>query len=167
MAVACIDTHILIWGIQGVATSGQTEMISRATALLAQFDKDGTRVVIPSIVLGEFLLGLPVDEHPRYQELINRRFIVVPYDLRASLQFSKLWHRKSDAKVIETIKQGGATRTELRADTMIVATALAAGATCIYGHDTRVSKLADGFIPFQDITQMMLQTTYLPGQSPA
>jgi predicted nucleic acid-binding protein len=166
MAVACIDTHILIWGIQRNARLGQEEMIPRALALLAQLDKDRTRVVVPSIVIGEFLLGLPVDEHPRCQELINRRFMVVPYDLLASLHFSRIWHQKKDAKVIETIKQGGATRTELGADAMIVATALAAGATSIYGHDKGVGHLADGFIAFEDIAQMVLQTTFLAGQPP-
>jgi len=119
-------------------------------------------VVVPSIVIGEFLLKLPIDEHPHYQDIISRRFMVVPYDLRAALLFSRIWHQKKDANVIQEIKDAGVTRTELRADTMIVATAVASGATHMYGHDNHIRRLADGFITFENIADMVLQTTYLP-----
>lgn len=162
MAVVCIDTHILIWGVQGVSRQGQEQMISRSQALLTQLERERTKVVVPSIVIGEFLLKLPVDEHPRYQDLISRRFMVVPYDLRAALLFSRIWHQKKDANVIQEMKDVGVTRTELRADTMIVATAVASGATHIYSHDNHIRRLADGFIIFENIADMVLQTTYLP-----
>lgn len=161
MPLACLDTHILIWAIQRVARAGQEEMIPRARALLAQLDKDRVPVVVPSVVIGEFLLGLPIDEYPIYQEVITRRFIVVPYDLRAAVHFARVWREKRDVKVIEVLQQAGATRTELRADTMIVATALAVGATVIYGHDTGVKNLADGFIEFRNVGEIEAQLSLL------
>lgn len=158
MAHACIDTHILIWGVQGVSRPTQSEMIVRAKALLAKLDKENVKVVVPSIVVGEFLLGLPVEQQPAYQELVSRRFIVVPYDLRAAIQFSRIWHSKKSQGEIEAIKQNGLTRNELRADTMIVATAVASGASAIFGFDKGVQRLSDGFIPFEDVSAMLLQT---------
>jgi len=159
MVIACLDTHILIWGVQGVANLAQHEMIARTKGLLAQLDKDKVRVIVPSIVIGEFLLGLPIDAQPAYQELVSRRFVVAPYDLRASILFSRVWHQKKSQGEIEEIKQSGSTRNELRADTMIIATALAAGATHIYGHDRGVKRLSEGFIDFQDVSQLIVQTT--------
>lgn len=76
------------------------------------------------------------------------------------------WHAKKDSEAIASLRSGGATRPELRADTMIVATALAAGATVIYGHDQRVGWLADSFIQFQDIAELVVQTT-LPEDEPS
>lgn len=161
MEVACIDTPILIWGVQGNATAGQDDMVNRTKSLLLKLDKERTRVIVPAIVMGEFLLKIPVGEHPKYQELVSKRFMIVPYDLRAALVFSKIWHQKTQASVIEEIKAGGVSRTQLRADTMIVATAVASGASCIYGHDNHVKKLADGFITFSNVADLVLQTTYL------
>lgn len=159
MAHACIDTHMLIWGVQEVSRSTQSEMIVRAKALFAKLDKDKMKVVVPSIVIGEFLLGLPIEEQPAYQKLVSRRFVVVPYDLRAAIQFARIWHSKKTQGEIEATKQNGLTRTELRADTMIVATAIASGASVIYGFDKGVKRLSDGFIPFEDISTMTLQNT--------
>jgi len=161
MAVACFDTHILIWGIQEKARAGQEDMLDRTRALLVQIEKERTQVIIPSIVIGEFLLGIDPTEHPRFEEIIRRRFAVFPYDLRAALEFSRIWHKKQDAEAIAELKASGATKNELRADTMIVATALAAGATIIYGHDDRMRKLAEGFIAFQDVATLMIQKTLL------
>jgi predicted nucleic acid-binding protein len=161
MAIACVDTHILIWGIQREATPGQEEMIPRAQALLAQLERDRTQVVVPSVVIGEFLIGLPASEQPRYQDIISRRFVVVPYDLRASIHFARIWQQKRDANVFEELKARGATRTLLRADTMIVATALAASATSLYGHDEHIERLAKGLIAYHDILSIALQTNFL------
>lgn len=159
MAYACIDTHILIWGVQGVSRSSQSEMIVRAKALFAKLDKEKVKVVVPSVVVGEFLLGLPVEQQPAYQELVSRRFVVVPYDLRAAILFSRIWHSKKSQGEIEAIKQSGLTRHELRVDTMIVATAIASGAVTIFGFDKGVKRLSDGFIPFEDISTITLQST--------
>ena len=158
MAIACIDTHVLIWGIQQHAGSGQEDMLLRATALLAQFEKDKTRVIVPSIVFAEFLLGLPQNEHARFGDIVTRRFIIVPFDFRASTIFAKIWHQKTNASIIAEIRATGVAKTHLRADTMIIASAIGAGASVVYGHDSAMARLSEGFVGFKDLGTMSLQS---------
>lgn len=159
MTVACIDTNMLIWGIEGVVRPGQEDMPTRALALFRQLSKDHVRVVVPSIVLAEFLLGIPTDDHARFQEIVNRRFMVVPYDGRAALHFATVWRSRKEDHVIQQMRAAGRLKAELRADAFVVATAMAAGAKMIYGHDDDVRRFANGFIPFTDIADVQFQTT--------
>ena len=43
-------------------------------------------------------------------------------------------------------RDSAASRHALKADTQIIGTALAHGASCIYSHDTSLKKMAEGFI---------------------
>jgi hypothetical protein len=54
---------VLIWGVQERARSGQEEMIQRAKYLFGEFTQAQTKVLIPSIVVGEFVVGIPSDMH--------------------------------------------------------------------------------------------------------
>jgi len=70
-------------------------------------------------------------------------FIIVPYDLQAAARFAALWKEREERNIIEKLKVDfEATRTQLRADCMIVATALAQNASCIYSHDRRLKAFA-------------------------
>lgn len=157
--IACIDTNILIWAVQGAAHSSQTEMVPRSRALIAALQKEKARVIIPSVALGEFLIGLPPNELPRYEVLVRQKFPIIPYDIAASIVFARLWRAKADQNIIAQVKAENAppTRVHLRADFMIIATAIAAGATCIYGHEPRFRRYTDGFIRFENIADLNLQ----------
>lgn len=137
MKLVCFDTHVLVWGIRGEATPGQEYMIERTRAFLQQLDQTGTRVIIPTIVIGEFLLAHPVEEHYKVTALFQQHFMVVPYDLRAAKLFADLW-RQEQQRLSEMRSQFGSTRVALIADLMIAATAMAAGAACIYSEDQRM-----------------------------
>jgi predicted nucleic acid-binding protein len=158
--VACLDTNIVIWGIQGRAHPSQGEMVSRSRALIANLRKEKVRVIIPSIVLGEFLIGLPLDEHPRYEQLVRSKFPIIPYDFAASMIFARIWRTKTDEQTIARIKaeENPPTRAQLRADLMIIATAISAGCSCIYGHERRFYQYTEGFIRFEHIDDLELQT---------
>jgi len=55
--LVCLDTQVLIWGIQERAKSGQEEMIQRAKYLFSKFTHAKTKVLLPSIVVGDFFWG--------------------------------------------------------------------------------------------------------------
>lgn len=62
MSLVCIDTNLLIWGIQQQANLTQGDMISKTITLLEFFKQKNAKDVayklaVPAIVLGEFLLG--------------------------------------------------------------------------------------------------------------
>lgn len=147
MKPICLDTHILIWGIKEESEPEQEVMVERAKSFL-QFLRDRKALVfIPAVVVGELLTGIPEEYHQMTLNLINQGFIIPPYDAQASAIFAKIWRDRNQKNIIEELqKKDSATRQELKADCMIVATAIGRGADKIYSHDDKLSKFANGFI---------------------
>lgn len=144
----CIDTHILIWGIQKEASTGQKQMISAAQAFLRHLDSEGADILIPSVVLGEFLLRIPTGKHETVRAFFEQRFKVPPYDAASASRQAEVWQGSKDEGVYDVLRGDEiASRSEIRADCMIIGTALAHGAALIYSHDQKtLGKLAKGFI---------------------
>jgi predicted nucleic acid-binding protein len=157
MKVVCFDTNVAIWAIHEQATPGQEYMIERTQRFIQQLDANKDKIMIPSVVLSEFLLPIPAEHHALTLNLMQRSFIIAPFDLQASAVFAKIWQIKHAAATIQELRQQGFTRTQLKADCMIVATAIAKGAGCIYSHDKDVRKFSEGQIDCYDIPD-------IPGQ---
>jgi predicted nucleic acid-binding protein len=139
MGLVCFDTHMIIWGIQGLnGTPGQEERIKKAEYLISLCEKDDVTIMVPSIVLAEVLCALDTRLHAEVAKLMNYRFMVPPFDGQAALQFAKIWQNK---KPIPDIS-----RQEMKADYMIIATALARKAECIYSEDKKLKNFAQDYI---------------------
>jgi predicted nucleic acid-binding protein len=74
----CFDTNLLIWGVQGVSTPNRSGMIDRTRRFIASLPS-GDTIMIPSIVLAEYLQGF-TDKARREQQLatLQRRFFIPP-----------------------------------------------------------------------------------------
>jgi predicted nucleic acid-binding protein len=145
--LVCLDTHILIWGIKEEASPERVEMIPRAKYLFSEFTKAHTKALIPSVVIGEFLLRIPASMHITVLNLMREIFITAPYDLQAAARFASLWQERSANNLIKDLQDElQATRAELRADCMIVATAITHKASCIYSHDRKLKAFAGNAI---------------------
>ena len=152
MKLVCLDTNVLIWGIKGLATSGQEDMISRAKIFIDTLNDDKElTILIPSIVIAEYLLPIPHQEHANIINVFNSSFIIAPFDAFAASKFSIIWNTHKPSQEVEKLVKNGFTKTELRADSMIVATAVARKAECIYSHDNGVKNFAKGFIDVREI----------------
>lgn len=135
MSIICLDTQILIWAIKEETESDQEDMIYRSKALIERLDKTGKRLLIPSIVIGEFLIRMPSETHQTTTNLIQRNFMVASFDIRAASHYAKIWRVKQDKASLDKLKALGKTRQELKADRMIIATALANGADAYSGEN--------------------------------
>ena len=81
----CIDTNVLIWGVQGVARPAQQGMVDRTRRYLAQLARDSEQLMVPSVaVVGEYLQGFPPDEQPAQLEVLSGVFFVAAYDARCA-----------------------------------------------------------------------------------
>jgi predicted nucleic acid-binding protein len=155
MSLACFDTMILIWGIQ---EHGPEAEVAQAKAFLDHLDKQGTKAVVPSVVVAEFLTGIPTAAHTTIASLLERHFMTAAFDLKASMHFARLWQDRENTGVITLLKQRDrATRAELKADCMIVATAVAQGASCIYSHDDKLKTFANGQIDVRKMPDVATQ----------
>ena len=63
MSLVCFDNHVLVWGIKEQATPGQEDMIPRTKAFISKLQNDKVHVLIPSVVVAEFLMPIPPDMH--------------------------------------------------------------------------------------------------------
>nr|VFJ92072.1 MAG: Predicted nucleic acid-binding protein, contains PIN domain [Candidatus Kentron sp. LFY]VFJ94424.1 MAG: Predicted nucleic acid-binding protein, contains PIN domain [Candidatus Kentron sp. LFY] len=145
MKQICIDTHLLIWGVQGHASAGQEEMVPRTKTFFQDCRKSKLRVMVPSIVVGEFLMGIEINDHVDTVKRLQNSFILQPYDSLAAVVFARLWRERKESGLLESIRSESppVTRSESKADAMIVATAIAAKAGIIYSHDMGLKKFAD------------------------
>lgn len=159
MKLVCLDNHALIWGIKEEATDGQELMIPRAKAFIESLDNKNYGVLIPTIVIGEFLMRVPSDMHAIVMNLFNRSFIIAPFDMIAASKFAEIWQNKKSQQIADELFKSGRTREELKADRMIVAIAVSRRAECIYSHDKALRAFAQGYIDVKEIPFISKQTS--------
>jgi predicted nucleic acid-binding protein len=143
MSSACLDNHILIWGIRKEATPGQEPMILRAELFLKYLEKAETVVVVPSVVIGEFLVKVPAEKHQEVQAVLEKRFQIVPYDGAAAACAAKIFQEHKNSGV----SRGSTSRDILKADIQILATAITRKVGRLYTHDGELAKLAEKYLP--------------------
>lgn len=149
----CLDTNVLIWGIKRQAEQGQEHMIERASRFIHHLDKRGVRCTVPSVVIAELLMPLPVSEHRSFVALVSENFIVPSFNTITASFFAKVWQNKKGQIQIP--------RQEMKFDAMVVATALSVGATCIYSNDPHIVSIAQGHIDCKDIPAVPEQERFL------
>ncbi len=154
MDLVCFDTHIIIWGVRRKATSGQEDRIEKSEYLINKCEKDGIKIMVPSVVVAEVLCALDPGLHNAVSELMHHRFIVPPFDTQAALHFAKMWR---DKKQLKDDGEMSISRAEMKADFMITATALARGASCIYSEDAGLKKFAQDYIDVRSLPSVERQ----------
>lgn len=132
MRIVCLDTNILIYGVQQPSTLNP-QFAADAEALLLQLTNEPAIILIPSIVLAEFLVGLEPETRQRAGQILPARFSIAPYDARAAQKYAEIWQGGR----IE-----GRPRSAIVADKMIVATAIVHNADCVHSNDGDFRKIA-------------------------
>ena len=79
---ACVDTHVLIWGLLEQANESQRPMVVETKYLLGKLEKEKIRIIVPAPVLMETLLGLEHEHHQSFLGRLSRQFLVAPLDAR-------------------------------------------------------------------------------------
>lgn len=148
--IYCIDANIIVWGIKKQATEGQEEMIARAEQFFSRADEYEDTILIPTIVLAEILASEPPQIRAKYIEILSKNFILLPFNEMAALKYAELlFNRFDDIKNIAT--SVNASRQRMKADHMIVATAIVNNANAIYSTDNGLKAFAEGFIDVRDL----------------
>ncbi|WP_286696012.1 type II toxin-antitoxin system VapC family toxin [Spongiibacter sp. UBA1325] len=158
MKLVCVDTHILIWGIRERAEDGQEVMIHRTKAFIEWCKSNKTTIMVPSIVVGELLTAIEPMHHAMVVNLLESGFDLPSYDAKAAALFARLWREKHESGLVAKLqKEMQATRQELKADCMIVATAITRNAEVLYSHDAKLKKFANGNIAVKEIPELQYQ----------
>lgn len=131
-----VDSNILVWAVK---EKGPAEQIRRAKLLFREFNEKKANIIVPAIVLAEYLTDIDPNDHDRQIQEASRSFLIFPFDVRCASLAAKLF-KMGDAGRQKGTAEG---RKCLRADSLIVATAKIHGATVLYSHDKRCRILAE------------------------
>ena len=77
MQIVCLDTHILICGIQGKASPERKEMIDKARKFLQYLSRNKVIILVPAVVLDELLMDIPPDKHERFIQKFSASYQII------------------------------------------------------------------------------------------
>lgn len=154
----CIDNHVLIWGVGEFATNGQEDMIDRTKRFLIWLENRKVDILIPSVIIAEFLMNIPHEAHPAIIKVLEKSFITAPFDTQAAAMYARIWREKKGENVVKQLQQSGRIREAIKVDCMMVAIAVVRGANLIYSNDTiGVAKIANGYVDVSEIPNIEQQ----------
>ena len=147
--IVAIDSQTLVWAVR---KQGTAEELVRAKWLFEELEVANAQVLIPTVVIAEYLVPTDKKHHPSIIEAVNRRFLIKPFDIECASLAAELF------KVGKPMRVQGQPlgREVLRADTLIIATAKVHKAKIFYTDDASCRKLAN----------TIMDARPLPSQSP-
>lgn len=160
MDIACIDTQILFWAIIKSPPKGNEHLVSTATDFIKWVEEQQYRVIVPSIVIAELLIPVPPEDHPTVMAQMTQDYRIIPFDLVAAQKFAELRRShiiKNRLHHLIDSNRPGATREALKADVMIIATALVNNAKVLFSHNKDLRKLAEGYIETKSFDDVSFQ----------
>lgn len=147
--IFCIDSQIIIWGIKNQSTDTQVDMIEKAATFFNWVDYNGHEIVIPTVVVAEILAPEPIDVRIKYSEILNKNFRVVNFDNLCALKYAQILNGKfEDVKKIG--QENDWSRQKMKLDHLIIASAIANNATCIYSYDKGLKSFANNLIDVKE-----------------
>lgn len=130
----CLDTMVLIWGLQKSAGPNSQHLIERTQRYLKYLDKENESIMIPSPVIAEYLQGF--DSPGRAGQLANlqKLFFIPSFDLPSAALAAEL----TDKAGMKNVRQNSSeSRQALKVDVQIAAIAIVHGATHLVTHNIK------------------------------
>lgn len=148
MSLIVVDTQILIWAVKREATPGQEPMIEKAVRYLEHVDKCKDQIIVPSVVVSEFLANVSDEREEAVLKALEKCFMVIPFDTLAAVYAARIWRKNSEGNpsIIQKLKADNLTKAKIKADIQIIATALARKAVRITTHDDGLIKNSNSHI---------------------
>jgi predicted nucleic acid-binding protein len=119
--IVCLDTAVLIWGVRGFASRNQEHESVRAERYIKWLTLKQAKVLVPSIVLSEYLVGANATElHDG--TIFEKGFQIAPFDVPAAKIAADL---SRDIDLIKTVaREHQVQRQCIKSDIMIAAVAI-------------------------------------------
>lgn len=129
----------MIWGVLSGGKPEDDEKRRRARILIKDLDSQNPKpkIIVSSIVVAELMTGMTEDEKARFLSELTRGFEIAPLDVKAAALSAQLYDMHRDLKTSEPND-----RKLFRADTLIIASSRAAGASVFYSDEQRARRMA-------------------------
>lgn len=150
MAIVCLDTNILIWGVRKKATHGQEKNIERAMDLLSLLELRKDKVMTTSLCVAEAAVGVAQERLPAFIDAVNHCLMVVPFDNLAVTYYHYIYNKYKETA--PQLKGEEYKRINVISDMKIAAAAVSHGAQIIYSNNCRdFNKIAFGLFTVEDM----------------
>jgi predicted nucleic acid-binding protein len=147
MALVAFDAQTCIWGIARPYSNGNDPTkVAAVTALTKNLRKHNVNIVIPSTVVSEFIAPLPFEKQREMFDDLNKKYRIAYHDPKATMILGEILNYHHSNKKYQSL---GITKTAMKYDAYIIATAISAGAECIYTTDGDFITIAAHFIQIQ------------------
>ncbi len=135
----CLDTTILIWGVQGVSDNHRGDMPEKAKRYIEYLTQQGKRIMVPAPVIHEFLTGIIPSEIQQFLSVLSQHqlFYVPSFDFPSAVKAADLDRDRNEMKDI--CSSFGLKRQEIKIDTQIIAIAI------MHGEDEIITDNVDHF----------------------
>lgn len=155
----CLDTLVLVWGVEGATGSTGDEMVERTRTFFASLRDAAEVLMVPAPAVGEYLQRFD-DEHRAHQlAALDRYFFIPAYDPPAAALAAELARRPEVKALFKAAGSGGP---DLAVDLQIVATAIVQGAETLLTPDLETFRiLAGGRIKVSEVPRIPTQTRLL------
>ncbi len=163
MDVVCIDTQILSWAIVKKPPNSNPNLVHIATDFMQWVQDQNFTVIVPTIIVSELLIPVPIEDHPRLLQLLSANYRIVPFDLPSARKMAEMRQAfiiQNRLRVLLDPNRPDATKAALKADVMIIATALAHGAQALYSHNTDMRNMAKDYITAFSLDDVPFQRSF-------
>ena len=162
--VCCIDANTFVWGVKNQCDPGQEDFRDRTMHLFDWIDTNGHKLMIPTIVIAEGLAREPLEKHPVFLEKVYKKAIVPDFDIFCASQFAYLFMNRID-ELKKQSKDQNIDWQKMKVDHLIIATAIAHKADCIYSNDSGIKSFGHKFIDVRELPPLpppkYIQQTFL------
>lgn len=88
--LVCIDSQIFIWGVKKIAIESQKHLIPIASNFIDYLTENNLKILLPNPLITEILSPVPPNEHKAILDLLDKRFIIAPFDMLATVKCAEL-----------------------------------------------------------------------------
>ncbi len=136
-----LDNCVLSWAFSSENVDNYTnDKILQAKRLIEKLDKEGDEIVLPTIVLFEFLSIFNEDEYEQREKLIqklSKHIKMIEFGHECAVKSSELFRISRSPTVRTDIDETNRTSSQRKTDIMILGLSHANGVDCIYTGDDR------------------------------
>jgi predicted nucleic acid-binding protein len=156
----CVDTCVLIWGVQSHGNPKKNPKIDKTRRYLEFLAEEEIPIMVPSPVVTEYLMGFKEDEHPAELNKLGHRFFLPSFDVAAATVAARLMSGK---KISTVASQSGVSRNVVKFDLQVVATAIVHHADKIVtGNTAEFQKIAGDKLEVIDVPIIPRQEKLFP-----
>jgi predicted nucleic acid-binding protein len=138
-------------------------MIPRAIQLLEYLDETQARVLVPTPVVAEFLVGAEERDHSTILQVLQTRFIVAPFDVLAALATARARRKNRQTGLEDAVRdEFRGARPQIPVDHMIIGIALANRAERLYTNDAKLRRFAEPHLTVREIPPLREKQMPLP-----